>query len=237
MYDAAHGNELRRHHLTVGPLRPERVQYQVALQRVIGQHQLEAVRERFQEFLVRGHLRFQRIRQFHVLLVAQVVSVREVVRLEVIPVVRVIQHGRNILRAILLRKTLWVVYVLVILDTTVLRILLVPEVRPEMHLVAFPPVVAKEVGVEDRVLRRVVVASAIKIIYEESDATHLVDVGGKVRPDTVLARLSVAATVVGQVGERAQRVGEAEVLEGGQSVGKRLEEKEREILRPVEIDA
>ena len=106
-----------------------------------------------------------------------------------------------------------------------------------MQAVALAAVVAVEGRAEHAVGLRVVVARAVGVVYLEPDARPLVDVCGEVAPHAVLAPLPVAAGVVGEVCDGAQRVGVAEVLQRAAEEAEGLQEEELVGLLTVEVDS
>ena len=126
--------------------------------------------------------------------------------------------------------------VAVILDSSVFTHLHVVDAEVGMYVVALASVVAIEGAAEHAVGLGRVVACAIVVVNLEAQACQLVDVCGEVAPDAVLACLPVAARVVGQVGDGALRVGEAEVLQRASEEAEGLEEKKLIGRLAVEVE-
>ena len=126
----------------------------------------------------------------------------EVVGVVVVAVEDAREHGGNIAAAVALGETLRVGDVFLLLDTAVLAHLHVFPGGHGVHVVVFATVVAEDGSPELGVLLVQVVAATVEVVDLETDGCQLVDVGGEVGAEAVLAGLAGAAGVVLQIGQR-----------------------------------
>ena len=125
-----------------------------------------------------------------------------------------LQDGRNFVRCEVVVKTLWVLYVLVVGDTTILRYFLIESREQEMCLIAFTEIGAIEQEFEMRRALLRVIATSVEIIDVETNAKALACIHSKLSRKSVFTRYSVTCGVVCKVRDRRQRVREMKLIYG-----------------------
>ena len=146
--------------------------------------------------------------------------------LVVVSVPVVLQNSRYLVGGEVVVEALWVRYVVVVGDASVLRHLLMVGGEEQVCLV-----VVAEIGAEHRVVevRRalvLVVATAVYVVEYEAYAQPLASVHAKLGVQVVLTVGSVSCRIVGYVGDGRQRVEEVERADGLYEEVVRLREQE-----------
>ena len=122
------------------------------------------------------------------------------------------QHGRNFRSRIIVAVTFGVYDVVVVGDSAVFSHFLVVERAEKMGFVALAEITAVERVVEMRSALRIVVSASVNIVEIEAESESFIDIDAEFCREMVFAVQAVAASVVSEVGDGRERVGEVEIL-------------------------